>query len=100
MGSVSGALKYLKEGLNPMSKMQLGYRASKSALNMGEELFSVLSSTCAHPDWAARPRLPTIFSPEIRVRKLNVSITAIAHAARAWEVLLPARPADIVKHLR
>ncbi|KAK9905692.1 hypothetical protein WJX75_004687 [Coccomyxa subellipsoidea] len=34
MGSVSGALKYLKEGLNPMSKMQLGYRASKSALNM------------------------------------------------------------------
>ncbi len=38
MGSISSALNYLKEGLNPMSKMQLGYRASKSALNMGMRL--------------------------------------------------------------
>lgn len=44
MGSIGSALNYLKEGLNPMSKMQLGYRTSKAALNMGEQPFiSVLA---------------------------------------------------------
>lgn len=55
MGSIGSATKYLKDGLNPMSKMQLGYRTSKAALNMGEQPFtgglplfkpSAMSSRC------------------------------------------------------
>ena len=56
MGSIGSALNYLKTGLNPMSKMQLGYRTSKAALNMGEQqsqkhLHSFEAPNSKHVQW-------------------------------------------------